>query len=103
MNDASYMNWGEGWRMPTRGELNEFLDLKNYNWKWTTQRGNSGYRVTSNKNGSSFFYNAASYRSEGSLYRAGSFGYYWSRLLIVSYSFYAYSQGLYSSYFDRNF
>ena len=73
--DAARANWGGTWRLPTEAELEE---LKNKcTWKWTTQNGVKGYKVTG-PNGKSIFLPAAGYRSGSSLYNAGEYGYYWS-------------------------
>ena len=73
--DAARANWGGSWRLPTEAELNE---LKNKcRWKWTTQNGVNGYKVTG-PNGNSIFLPAAGYRYGSSLYYAGEYGYYWS-------------------------
>ena len=74
--DAARANWGGKWRMPT---IDEFDELRNNcTWKWTTQNGVNGYKVTSNSNGNYIFLPAAGYRDLGSLYGAGDYGYYWS-------------------------
>ncbi|MBR5573918.1 MAG: carboxypeptidase regulatory-like domain-containing protein [Paludibacteraceae bacterium] len=74
--DAARANWGGQWRMPT---IDEFEELRNNcTWKWTTQNGVNGYKVTSNSNGNYIFLPAAGYRDLGSLYGAGDYGYYWS-------------------------
>ena len=74
--DAARANWGGKWRMPT---IDEFEELRNNcTWKWTTQNGVNGHKVTSNSNGNYIFLPAAGYRDLGSLYGAGDYGYYWS-------------------------
>ena len=74
-HDAATANWGGSWRMPTKAEQQELLD--NCTWKWTTQNGVDGYKVTGT-NGNSIFLPAAGYRYGSSLNVAGSYGYYWS-------------------------
>ena len=73
--DAARANWGGSWRMPTKAELQELKN--NCSWKWTTQNGVKGYKVTG-PNGNSIFLPAAGCRGGSSLYDAGSGGYYWS-------------------------
>ena len=82
-DDAARANWGGNWRMPTREERDELLN--NCTWKWTTQNGVYGYKVTSKKNGNSIFLPAAGYRFVSSLYYAGSYGDYWSSSLYSGY------------------
>ena len=73
--DAARANWGGDWRMPTKVEMQELIDK--CNWKWTTQNGVKGYKVTG-PNGNSIFLPAAGRRYRSSLYLAGRFGGYWS-------------------------
>ena len=87
-DDAAHVNWGGDWRMPTLEELKELRN--NCTWKWTTQNGVDGYKVTSNINGNSIFLPAAGYRDDSSLRNVGSYGYYWSSSLNSSYSYGAY-------------
>ena len=75
-DDAARANWGGEWRMPTDTEVTELR--KQCTWTWTTQNGVYGYKVTSKSNGNSIFLPAAGLRIDGSLYDAGSGGYYWS-------------------------
>ena len=73
--DAATANWGSGWRMPTKEELEELVDK--CDWEWTRQGGCNGYRVTG-PNGNSIFLPAAGWRYGSSLNLAGYRGYYWS-------------------------
>lgn len=74
-DDAARANWGGSWRMPTRVEQKELLD--ECTWKWTTQNGVKGYKVTSKSNGNSIFLPATGYLDGSSLKSAGSRGDYW--------------------------
>ena len=78
-DDAARANWGGSWRMPTDAEWAELIN--NCTWKWTTQNGAKGYKVTSKINGNSIFLLAAGYRDGSSLSYAGSNGYYLSSSL----------------------
>ena len=81
-DDAARVNWGGAWRMPTDAEWTELREQ--CTWTWTTQNGKNGYKVTSKKSGytnNSIFLPAAGYRSDSSLYSAGSHGDYWSSSL----------------------
>lgn len=97
-DDAAYMNWGKGWRMPSKTQLAELRTQ--CIWTWTTQKGKKGYLVESKMNGNSLFLPAAGSRQgtgaivnrefvEGAALGAGDRGYYWSRSLDVDYCFYA--------------
>ena len=77
-DDAARANWGGTWRMPTDAEWTELRN--NCTWTWTTQNGVNGRLVTAS-NGNSIFLPAAGYRTDTSLYGAGSFGSYWSSSL----------------------
>ena len=76
--DAATVNWGKGWRMPTKEEFEELLNEDNCTWEWTTQKGVKGYKVTSKKNYNSIFLPAAGFRYEGGTHYAGSSGGFWS-------------------------
>ena len=73
--DAATANWGEGWRMPTKQELQELVVW--CVWEWTSQGTHYGYKVTG-PNGNSIFLPAAGYRYRSSLDRVGDIGQYWS-------------------------
>lgn len=77
-DDAATANWGAGWRMPTREEMNELYS--NCTHEWTTQNGVSGRKFTGS-NGNSIFLPAAGNRYGRELYDAGSDGEYWSSSL----------------------
>ena len=98
--DAAAVNWGGGWRMPTKAEYNELLN--NCTWTWTTQNGVKGYKIKG-PNGNSIFLPAAGYRSRSSLYNAGSGGSYWSSTpndddyFAYGLDFYSSNRGMYDS------
>ena len=93
--DAATANWGGAWRMPTKAEMQELRDR--CNWKWTTQNGVNGYKVTG-PNGNSIFLPVAGCRLGSSLGSAGSLGYYWSSTPFGSGSSGAYYLYFYSGY-----
>ena len=104
--DAARANWGGSWRLPTKAEFAELLNRKNCKWKWTTQNGVNGYKVTSKRNGNSIFLPAAGCRRGSSLSSEGSSGYYWSSTPRESGGYYSYYLYFYSGYhstywFDR--
>ena len=77
-HDAAHVQWGGGWRMPTKWELD---DLKsNCDWEWTTVNGVNGYVVRGRGNyaSSSIFLPCAGCGYGTSLSYAGSYGNYWS-------------------------
>ena len=84
--DAARDNWGGTWRLPTKAELQELGNK--CTWKWTTQNGVKGYKVTG-PNGNSIFLPAAGYYGS-SLDDAGELGYYWSSTPDGSISYFAY-------------
>ena len=50
--DAAAANWGEGWRIPTKDEMQELIN--NCDWEWTKQNNVKGYKVTG-VNGNNIF------------------------------------------------
>ena len=52
-DDAATANWGDGWRMPTKAEMQELYDNCTNEWT-TTQNGVNGYLFRGN-NGNSIF------------------------------------------------
>ena len=90
-DDAAYVNWGSGWRMPSIEQIKELFD--NCESQWTTQNGVYGRLFTSNRNGASLFLPAAGMNMQqpiGSI----SHGLYWSRTLANSSSSYPDATGL---------
>ena len=85
VDDAAYVNWGSGWRMPSKTQFDELINSSYTTTTWTTQNGVNGYQITSKTNGNSIFFPAAGYRNGSSRSSAGSYGYYWSRTLYTSY------------------
>ncbi len=78
--DAATANWGNNWRMPTKEEFQELLNL--CKWEFT---GN-GYKVTGpNKN--SIFLPAAGYRYGNSWIGNGNAGYYATGQILGTYHF----------------
>ncbi|MBR2155254.1 MAG: hypothetical protein IJ901_11700 [Bacteroidaceae bacterium] len=94
VDDAAHVNWGGSWRMPTHDEWKELKEK--CNWKWTTQNGVKGRRVTG-PNGNSIFLPAAGYRWGDSLYDEGNGGSYWSSSLFPDYF-----SDAYDLYFDSD-
>ena len=95
-DDVAHVKWGGTWRMPTLDEQKELLN--NCTWKWTTQNGEDGYKVTG-PNGNSIFLPAAGYRHGAEVYYRGSRGFYWSSSLDGRDSYDAYCLCFYSDYY----
>lgn len=77
-NDAATINWGEGWRMPTREEFVE-LECK-CTCKWTELNGKEGCLFIG-PNGNYIFLPAAQDRSGDSKSYSGTYGFYWTSSL----------------------
>ena len=76
--DAATINWGTGWRMPTKEEMNELVT--NCTHVWTTRNGVRGSLFTG-PNGKSIFLPAVGYRHNSELGGFLIYGYYWSSSL----------------------
>lgn len=76
--DAATVNWGNGWRMPTKEEYEELL--YECEWVWVSKNGVNGLKGTGS-NGNYIFLPAAGIRSGSSLLYADSDGCYWSSSL----------------------
>ena len=88
-DDAATANWGAEWRMPSPEQIQELLN--NCSRQWTKRNGVKGRLFTSKINGASLFLPAAGYRYGSNLNNAGSYGYYWLRVLNSSTPNYAYN------------
>lgn len=102
-DDAAYVNWGSGWRMPSYDQQTELREK--CRWTWTSRNGVNGYEVKG-PNGNSLFLPAAGYRNGASLGSAGTYGSYWSRTLYSdgpngAYSLYFNSGSVSGYYFSR--
>jgi len=73
-DDAAYINMGSEWRMPTRTEMEELINL--CTWNWTTQNGVDGMKVTG-INGNSIFLPAGGFRQKYEYSWSGVYGHYW--------------------------
>lgn len=93
-DDAAYVNWGPGWRMPSFDQISKLLD--GCTWQWTQQNGVYGRKGTSKTNGNTIFLPAAGYHDGASLNYAGADGHYWSRTLSSDYPDNAYYLGFHT-------
>ena len=96
-DDAAYVNWGQGWRMPSKAQQDELREK--CEWTWTSMGGHDGYKVVG-PNGNSLFLPAAGYRDFSGLYSAGSYGGYWSRTLYWDNQWSAYGLSFFSDNVD---
>ena len=74
-DDAAWIGIAEGWRLPTKAELEE-LQTK-CTWTWKTSNGVKGYKVTG-PNGNSIFLPASGYKSGTTGGQEAEYGYFWS-------------------------
>ena len=89
--DAARANWGGSWRLPTKEELIELKDK--CTWKWTTQNGVKGHKVTG-PNGNHIFLPAAGSCYGTSLNDGGVYGFCWSSVPHDDYDYFSYAYGL---------
>ena len=81
-DDAATVNWGNGWRMPTKADWEE-LD-NNTDVTWTQQNGVNGRLFTAKDgSGNSLFMPAAGLRADDHFSWVGDGGYYWSSSLVT--------------------
>ena len=73
--DAANVNFGNGWRMPTKLEMIELVD--NSTFVQTTYNEVDGIRIVG-PNGNSIFLPSSGNKNEYGTYRKGEFGYYWT-------------------------
>lgn len=102
-NDAAYMNWGEGWRMPSDAQLTELRE--NCTWTLTERNGKNGYEIKSKSNNNSIFLPTAGSYKDDTFSNTGPGGYYWSRSLSTSLSDFAFNirfvVNIKRDYYDR--
>ena len=75
-DDAAATLWGNGWRMPTKADVEELV--ANCTYEWTTLEGTEGAKLTSKINGKSIFLPACGDRGNGDIHWVGVEGYYWA-------------------------
>ena len=92
--DVATVKWGNGWRMPSKAELEELE--RECKWESYVYKGTDGVVVTG-PNGYSIFLPCAGCRNGTSLSDAGSYGYYWSGSLYEDYSGGAWRLGVFSN------
>lgn len=78
-DDAATAQWGEGWRIPTKEEMQELID--NCTITWTTRRGFNG-KLFTGPNGNSIFLTAnGSFVGDDDTAGEGLYGRYWTSSL----------------------
>ena len=87
MDDAAATLLGNGWRMPTKDEINELVD--GCEWTITSRNGQRGIEGVSKSNGNSIFFPAAGYSNDLSSF--GQAFAYWSSSVFETYTPLAYS------------
>lgn len=55
-SDPSSTYMGDGWRMPTKAEVDELLDQEKFTWSYDNTKGAEGYIVSSKANNSQLFF-----------------------------------------------
>lgn len=73
--DVAHVKWGNGWRMPTRDELDELRS--NCTWTWSQYNGIKGMLVTG-PNGNSIFLPASGWKGYPGYVGVGECANYWS-------------------------
>ena len=104
-DDAAYVNWGSGCRMPTYGDMAELCNIDNCTWTWVSCTNSAGetidcYKVVSVKNGNIIYLPASGLRIGDGLWYHRSDGQYWSSSVYnVSYAlFLSFNSGSYGMY-----
>ena len=93
--DVVAANWGEGWRMPRKEEMQELIDY--CTWEWTKQNKIKGYNVTG-PNGNSIFLPTTGFKySRTFVSETCGNGSYWSSTPNFTNSIYAYGFNFHSS------
>ena len=73
--DVATCRWGEGWRLPSREEVNELFDK--CDWKWTRKNGVAGYEITATSE-NKIFIPASGLKLRSKVEDFGQMGYYWT-------------------------
>lgn len=74
--DVAAKIWGNGWRTPSKTEIEELIN--NTTSEWIVSNYVPGLKVTSKRNGNSIFFPACGYRIGNGIPTTGSYGGYWS-------------------------
>ncbi|MBE6298826.1 MAG: hypothetical protein E7083_00655 [Bacteroidales bacterium] len=93
-DDAARVNWGKGWRMPTKAELDELQT--ECLWYWSNKNGVKGFQVKSKINGNSIFLPVTGFYYINRIVLEEEGAYFSSNLSITN-SCYAYYNGFQSN------
>lgn len=100
--DASYVNWGDSWRMPSNEQITELQD--NCTSKWILLNDVCGLLI-SGSNGATIFFPASGFSRDGNIGGISSGGNYWSSTVCPqnndAYGLYFDSEGWYRGYSSR--
>lgn len=94
-DDAATVNWGEGWRMPTKEEIEELMELPH---TWDSSR--SGYSFTDGNDNELLFVFAGGLAYNGYVSSLGEYGLYWSGSLSEDDDIYAWELGFDSDEYE---
>jgi len=104
-DDVVTIEWGEGWRLPTREEIEELIG--GCTWVWENDYKGSGIAGRfgiSNSNRNTIFFPAAGFCDSTVCLEKGVNGYYWSSSINIPYSMTAIDLVVSKPYLDyRNF
>lgn len=82
-DDAAYVNWGEGWQIPSDAQFYELM--RHCSWQPIERDGVKGYLVSSKSNTNAIFLPMSGYIDDDVLRLRDIRGYYWSRKLDYSF------------------
>ncbi|MBQ1653060.1 MAG: hypothetical protein II060_04665, partial [Bacteroidales bacterium] len=80
-DDAAAANWGTGWRMPTKNEMDELYN--SCTSEFTTQNGVNGVKFTA-PNGNTVFFPISGVKVDNSVRGEGEDALYWSNMHVYS-------------------
>ena len=82
-DDAAYVNWGEGWQIPSDAQFYELM--RQCTWQPVERDGVKGYLINSKSNTNAIFLPMSGYIDDDVLRLRNIRGYYWSRKLDYSF------------------
>lgn len=117
-HDAARLKWGNGWRMPTKAEIDELVDFNLCRWDWIEQGSrillndkdivvsHNGYLVSSKKASSldnCIFLPASGFKIGNLKYKVDSEGFYWTKSPYFGYAYHLFfnPDNCYRSIYNR--